>query len=423
MINSKKGSGRRQHHRYNNRKTRRAYNSGGSKDTDTSTSPKKSRSLSLPLSLSSPPTDYDDEELIREDGSAGILSARPRKQPALNFTPAQIRQFNMIRANILKRETGPFTSSRKRLLSRGLAQHVLRNLTNSESPYFKKLIHSTGHAQRKLLANMVQTNYMPVINLFDAPRDIAVDRVGNLVIADSAHRRVCAINPFTGAILRTIPFAHPYSISFVFDKDGITDELIVADYEGVFLVNYATGDRIRSIYTYGRMDDYRATSVLYDGAIQLRFTHKMFYYTLGGKKDPDNTVDIDGSGPMAYNTKNRFKYNESIIVADSVKGTLYETKSGEVFPVLENSIGSGPGQFKGIAGIAVDCVGNVIVSDKGNHRIQIFNPDFTEVRIIGNRGDAYGEFKNPTGLAVDCNGNIFVCDTGNNRIQVIRYRL
>lgn len=418
MIKSKRQ--RRGNKNINTRKVhnRNNHNRGGSNE----------KSLSSPKKSLSPPTDYDDAELLLDGNDDGTTVARPMKQPVLKLTPAQIRQFNMIRAYILKREIGPFTSSRKRLLSRGLAQHILSNLTNPQSPYFKKLINSTGHAQRKLLVNMVQTNYIPIINLnLNAPRDIALDRVGNLVIADSGSRRVCTVDPFTGVILRTIPFANPYSISFVFDKNGITDELIVADYQGVFLVNYETGDRIRAIYTYGRMDTYRATSVLYDGAIHLRFPRQMFYYTLDGKKDPDNTVEIDGSGPMAYNTKNRFKYNESIIVADSVGGTLYEkTKYGEVFPVLENSIGSGPGQFKGIAGIAVDCVGNVIVSDKGNHRIQIFNPDFTEVRIIGkrgDRGDAYGEFKNPTGLAVDCNGNIFVCDTDNNRIQVIRYRL
>lgn len=419
MIKSKRsGKQRRGNKNINTRKAHNHnnHNRGGSNE----------KSLSSPKKSLSPPTDYDDAELLLDGNDNGTNAlttvARPMQQPMLKLKPAQIRQFNMIRANILKRKKiGPFTSSRKRLLSRGLAQHVLSNLTNTQSPYFKKLINSTGHAQRKLLVNMVQTNYIPIINL-NAPRDIALDRVGNLVIAHSASR-VCTVNPFTGDILRTIPLANPYSISFVFDKNGITDELIVADYRGVFLVNYETGDRIRTIYTYGIMDDYRATSVLYDGAIQLRFPRQMFYYTLDGKKDPDNTVEIDGSGPMAYNTKNKFKYNESIIVADSIGGTLYETKSGEVSPVLENSIGSGPGQFKGIAGIAVDCVGNVIVSDKGNHRIQIFNPDFTEVRIIGKRGDAYGEFKNPTGLAVDCNGNIFVCDTGNNRIQVMRYRL
>ena len=65
---------------------------------------------------------------------------------------------------------------------------------------------------------------------------------------------------------------------------------------------------------------------------------------------------------------------------------------------------------------------NVIVTDKGNNRIQIFNSDFTKIRRFGKYGSAYGEFKTPTGVAVDCHGNIFVCDSGNNRIQVIRYR-
>jgi hypothetical protein len=209
----------------------------------------------------------------------------------------------------------------------------------------------------------------------------------------------------------------------MFDESGgLTDELIVTVMTGVILVNYITGQIIRHIYssdTYGEVSD-----VVYDGAFEMRVKDKILYYRQSGAYDKENTVKIPGSGPMAYYTKNKFKYHESIIVADSVKGNLYEkTKYGEVFPLLDLGAGTGWGQFKGIGGIAVDCVGNVIATDKGNHRIHIFNPDFTKARIIGKLGDAYGDFNNPTGVAVDCYGNIFVCDTGNNRIQVIRYRI
>lgn len=287
---------------------------------------------------------------------------------------------------------------------------------------------------------MVQTNYMPIIYSVNGPVGIALDRGGNIVVADIVNNYVISINPFTGAILQNIAFTKPYGLSFVFDKNGITDQLIVVDVEGVYLVDYATGQRIRTIRDIPNVYMPRrppptgpsVKSVLYDGAVNLRVSDEMLYYDTRGKQDRDNTLQISGTGPMAYYTKNKFKYNESIIVAGYIyKGrnsyqtfTLNEkTKLGEVIPILELETGSGPWQSNGIGGIAVDCVGNVIVIDKGNNRIQIFNSDFTTVRTIGKQGDAYGDFNNPTGVAVDCHGNIFVCDTGNNRIQVIRYRV
>lgn len=445
MIKSKKRSGK---NHGCNRKTRRSYNHGGSKDEPAS--PKKSPS---------PPTDYDDAELLLDgdDGTKALATvAKPMQQPMLKLTPAQIRQFNRIRANIIGRPPymagkergrgrgpGTTTSSRKRSLSSGrLAQHLMSSLMGTRSPYFKKLSNSAGIAQKKLLVNMVQTNYMPIILNVRGPVSVALDRGGNIVVADILNNHVISINPFTGAILQKITFTKPYGLSFVFDENGITDELIVVDMEGVYLVNYATGQRIRTIRDIpngyvpsgpGRFvsTEPSVNSALYDGAVHLRVDGQMLYYgIIDGKQDRDNTLEIPGSGPMAYYTKNKFNYSESIIVAGLLKkdGTLYrtlneKTKFGEVIPILELETGSGPWQSNGIAGIAVDCVGNVIVTDKGNHRIQIFNPDFTKVRTIGKQGNAYGEFWNPTGVAVDCNGNIFVCDTGNERVQVIRYNL
>jgi len=423
MVKTKRRSGRRRR-RNKNINTRK----GGSKDNPAS-SPKKSLS---------PQTEYDDAELFRDDDghddAAGVAKHRQKHTPLTITTPVQ-KQIDMFRDLMLKRSgspsgTGMLPWSRKGVLSKSsLARRVMHSfITGSRRPvYLKKLISGTKKPQQKLLVDMFRTNYAPIISDFRAPNSIAVDRDGNLAVVDNENNRICVYNPITGSILRSFTlFKYPsiiYSIAFMFDESGgLTDELIVTVMTGVILVNYITGQIIRHIYssdTYGEVSD-----VVYDGAFEMRVKDKILYYRQSGAYDKENTVKIPGSGPMAYYTKNKFKYHESIIVADSVKGNLYEkTKYGEVFPLLDLGTGTGWGQFKGIGGIAVDCIGNVIVTDKGNHRIHIFNPDFSKARIIGKPGDAYGEFNNPTGVAVDCYGNIFVCDTGNNRIQVIRYRV
>ena len=127
--------------------------------------------------------------------------------------------------------------------------------------------------------------------------------------------------------------------------------------------------------------------------------------------------------------------------------------------------GSGPGQFVGLRGVAVDDEGNILVADSnnrriqkfttdgqfltsvgtkgtgqfrspwdvafnthnkkvyvvdnGNHRIQVLNSDLTFSNIIGEEyGTKDGEFAFPWGITCDSTGNVYVADSGNNRIQV-----
>ncbi len=121
--------------------------------------------------------------------------------------------------------------------------------------------------------------------------------------------------------------------------------------------------------------------------------------------------------------------------------------------------GSGPGQFLGPMGIAVDGLGNVYVGDTGNNRyskftgqgvyvassghgdhfcpiyialsqqgdvftcgmcwydlIYRFDAAGNFVKSWGTYGTAPGQFHNPQGIVVDPDGNILLCDPHNNRI-------
>jgi tripartite motif-containing protein 2/3/tripartite motif-containing protein 71 len=62
----------------------------------------------------------------------------------------------------------------------------------------------------------------------------------------------------------------------------------------------------------------------------------------------------------------------------------------------------------------------VIVSDWGNHRVQVFNLDGKFLTQIGKQGTGPGEFKRPLGVAIDEKGNIVIVDEGNNRLQLFR---
>ena len=125
------------------------------------------------------------------------------------------------------------------------------------------------------------------------------------------------------------------------------------------------------------------------------------------------------------------------------------------------SQGSGPGQFRGPEGVAVDDEDNILVADSGNRRIQkftsdveflmasdnlglnnpvgvaihprskklfvadkddhcikILNPDLTLSSSFGSKGCGDGEFDRPYDVAFDSTGKVYVADFWNNRIQV-----
>jgi ATP-dependent protease HslVU (ClpYQ) peptidase subunit len=75
--------------------------------------------------------------------------------------------------------------------------------------------------------------------------------------------------------------------------------------------------------------------------------------------------------------------------------------------------------------VAVDSSGNVIVADRGNHRIRKVTPGGVVSTLAGSGGNfsdgtgAGASFFYPDGVAVDNSGNVIVADRGNNRIRKV----
>lgn len=80
--------------------------------------------------------------------------------------------------------------------------------------------------------------------------------------------------------------------------------------------------------------------------------------------------------------------------------------------------GNGTGQFNSPTAVVVDENGTVFVADSYNHRIQVFDSNFSYVKTIGSHGNATGQFEYPTGLALDSSGLLYVADKFNHRVQV-----
>nr|CAI5832426.1 unnamed protein product [Callosobruchus analis] len=79
--------------------------------------------------------------------------------------------------------------------------------------------------------------------------------------------------------------------------------------------------------------------------------------------------------------------------------------------------GNKEGEFDCLAGVAVNRIGQYIIADRYNHRIQVFDPSGRFLRTFGSQGTADGRFNYPWGITTDALGFIYVCDKENHRVQ------
>jgi streptogramin lyase len=99
------------------------------------------------------------------------------------------------------------------------------------------------------------------------------------------------------------------------------------------------------------------------------------------------------------------------------KVQVFDLTTRQLLASVGGAEGSGPGQLKNPYGLAVKANGAILVSDRGNNRVQVFSRWGEYLGDFGSLGSGAGQMSEPSGIAASSRGVIFVSDKNNKRIQ------
>jgi secreted PhoX family phosphatase len=300
-----------------------------------------------------------------------------------------------------------------------------------------------------------------------APRGLAMDAAGNLVIADTNNNRVRVVAGQTGRLYgRKMTAGHIYTVAGTgppaFSGDGgpataaqlFTPEAVALDHAGNLVIGDSGNNRVRVVA--------ERTGHFYGQAMTAGDI-----YTIAGDGSQSSSGDggpataagltpgamaIDGAGNLviADSYPNVDISNNRVRVVAARTGTFYgqAMTAGDIYTVA----GTGDQGFSGDGGpataaeldnpdgVAVDHAGNLVIGDTYNNRIRVvaaragrfYGQAMTAGDIYtvaadgtpgfgGDGGPALqAQLSNPEGVAVDHAGNLVIGDSGNGRVRLVR---
>jgi YD repeat-containing protein len=149
-----------------------------------------------------------------------------------------------------------------------------------------------------------------------------------------------------------------------------------------------------------------AGSISFDATGQTEALHSDGYAKVDYGYEGGKLSEIEVSDPATYSAD---PSELEIPKPQLITQPIYASSFG--------SSGSGDGQLKSPADVAVDPQGSLWVVDRSNNRIQKFDQTGKFLAKFGSLGSGDGQFNRPTAIATAANGDLLVTDAGNGRVQ------
>lgn len=270
---------------------------------------------------------------------------------------------------------------------------------------------------------------------FKSPTGIALDKDGNIYVADTDNHSIQKFDKDGKFIARWGGDPSSAEGSYYYPRGlatGLDGEVYVADSgnnriqrldaEGNYLHTWGKFGFAWKGADIGRFDVPWGVATDRDGNVYISDTSNARIQKFSHDGTPLLKWGRDGSfdGAFFYPRGLAVDFVGNIYVADEGNHRIQKFDARGSFLTKWGREGNGPGQFKSPWGVACDALGNVYVVDQSNHRIQKFDGNGTFLCAWGNRGLTEGQLNFPSGMAIDKEGHVYVVDSGNNR--VIKYQ-
>lgn len=245
---------------------------------------------------------------------------------------------------------------------------------------------------------------------FSRPTGIAVNDAGDVFITDSGNHTIRRIT--AAGVVSTL--AGSAGLAGNIDGAGAAARFseptgIAVGPNGTLFVSDNGGTIIRQISLAGVVSSYAGSSG-----------------TTGSADGSAGVARFSGATGLGFGGTN------TLYVADTDNNTIRTLNSSAITATLAGAPptasvdGSGSAaRFNLPSAVAVDSSGTVYVADKSNHTIRKITASGTVSTFVGaagraGSGDGTGinaQFSQPSALVIDRNGTLFVADTGNNTIR------
>lgn len=244
-------------------------------------------------------------------------------------------------------------------------------------------------------------------SVFGWAADVATDSSGNVYVSDTDNR---AIKQYSSAGVFIKIFAGTPGVSYLTDTQHLNGPWgIATDSAGNMYISENKGHRLLKLNASGVQQWAIGTpgNFIFEWNNVTADNQKFSNYWAG--LEGNSAIDTAGNIYIADTSNDRVQ--------------VYKTSDGSHVATMGafREGGSGNSQFACPAGVAINPVnGDILVVDKCNQRVQVFNSDRTYKTTIGVPGETGSDathLNNPWGVAVSQNGTIYIADAENFRVQ------